>query len=101
MIVRRMEGHHCNAVEERARPCSCGAPTPCHHDIVVVMVDCHGNVVVLGCSCHSTAVVLADHHGQVWWVELFSGHFCMFGGSQFLPRGESSARRSYRLDESK
>lgn len=96
MIVRMTEGRRCTAAEEEARPCSGGAPNPCH-GIAVVMGDRHGNVAALGCGCHSNVGVQAEGRGQELRAELFSGHFGMFDGSRFLPHGGSSARTGCRL----
>lgn len=95
-----MEGRRCTAVEEGARPGSVGALSQGHRDIVGVMEDYHGNAAALGCGCHGSVGVRAEGRGRGWRAEPSSGRFGMFGGSRFLPRGGSSARTGYRLDES-
>lgn len=95
-----MEGRHCTAVEEGARPGSGGALSRGHRDIVGAKGDYHGNAAALGCGCHCSVGVQAEGRGQGWRAGPSSGRFGMFGGSRFLLRGGSSARTGYRLDRS-
>lgn len=88
-------------MEEGARPGNDGALSRGHHGSAGVKGDCHGNAAALGCGCHGSAGVQAEGRGQGWLEELSSGCSGTFGGSQFLPRGESSALTGCRLDWSK
>lgn len=96
-----MEDHRCNGAEEGAHPGNGEALSPGHRDSAGVKTGCHGNAVALGCGCHCSAGVQAEGRGQGWLEELSFGSSGTFGGSQFLPRGESSAPTGCRLDRSK
>lgn len=101
VTVKRTGGRRCTAVEEGARPHGGGALSRGHSDIVVVKGDCHGSAAGLGCGFRGNVGVQAEGRGRGWRAELSFGHFCMFGGSPFLPHGGSSARTSCRLDRSR
>lgn len=99
--VRRTEGLHCIVVEEEAVPGIGGNLSVAHHDKAGVNGDFHESTAALGCGCQGSTGVQAEGCGQGLWVVLSSGHYGMFGGSQFLPHGESSAQIHYRLQRSK
>ena len=97
-LARRTEGRRCSVSEESALPGTAGALDWGYRDDAGVKCGCRGNAVAPGCGCHGSVGVQAGGRGQGWRAEPFSGCSCMFGGSLFLPRGESSARTDCRLN---
>lgn len=91
------EGRHCIVVVEKVVPGIGGNLSVARHDKAAVNGDARDSTAALDCDCQGGAGVQAEECGQGLWAVLSSEPYGMFGGSQFLPRGGSSAQTHYRL----